>query len=55
MEASVIRTATKRYTDSNEAVAYIEKRLAGEVPPADLPKAQRRWKKKFGDSLHLRN
>jgi hypothetical protein len=40
MEASAIHTAAKHYTDINEAVAYIEKRLAGEVSLADLPKAR---------------
>jgi hypothetical protein len=46
MEASAVRTAVKRYNTVDEAVAYIEKRLAGEVALADLPKARKRWRAK---------
>jgi hypothetical protein len=46
LEASAVRTAAKRYTDIDEAVTYIEKRLAGEVPLAELPKARKRWRKR---------
>jgi hypothetical protein len=47
METSAVRTAAKRYEDVDEAVAYIEKRLAGEVALADLPGARKRWVRKY--------
>jgi hypothetical protein len=46
LEASAVRTAIKRYNNTDEVVAYIEKRLAGEIPLTDLPKARRRWRNK---------
>jgi hypothetical protein len=46
MEASAVRAAVKRYEDVDEAVAYIEKRLAGEVALTDLPRARKRWMRK---------
>jgi hypothetical protein len=52
MEASAIRTATKRCNDINEAIAYIEKRLAGEVPLADLPNARKRWQKSTSKRIY---
>ena len=51
IEASAIRTACKRYSSVNEAVAYVEKRLSSEIELKDLPKARRRWRKNVVKAL----